>query len=165
MIDTRAIIMRKNFTAESVGGGEDSSHRRYGAAAADAPGRVRGGVAWEEQSGGKVRGKTMEESKLDVQHVYFLFQPSLDFGEKYRKNNNSTAPLALRISVSQSCPSLNTASLATRQVALCILKDPSISKDREGERRSRKHTRFTGGKYHTKVVPSGGNVVALGITQ
>ena len=53
--------------------------------------------------------------------------------QKY-SGNNSTAPLALRTSVSLSCLSLNTASLATKRVALCILKDPFNGKDRGGER-------------------------------
>jgi len=43
------------------------------AEAANAPGRA-GGVV-----GGK---KTTEGRKLDGQHVYFLFQPTLDFGAK-----------------------------------------------------------------------------------
>lgn len=101
---------------------------------------------------------------------YFLFQPSLDFGEKkYRQKigrNNSTTPLALRISVSLSFLSLDTASLATRQVALCILKGAFNNKDRERRKIvTGQHTCLTGGEYHTKVVPSSGDVVALGITQ
>ena len=53
-------------------------------AAADAPGGR--GSGREEWSGGKVRGKeTVGGSKLDGQHVYFLFQPSLGFGEKNTK--------------------------------------------------------------------------------
>ena len=50
---------------------------------------------------------------------------------KNTDGNNSTAPLALRTSVSLSCLSLNTAFLATTQAALCTLKGPSISKGGE----------------------------------
>ena len=85
--------------------------------------------------------------------------------QKYRQKY-STIPLALRISVSLLCLSLNTASPATKQVASCTLKDPSISKDRGGGKQSKKgHTCFTGGEYHAKIVPSSGNIVALGIAQ
>ena len=83
MIDTRAIILRKNFTTESGGGGEDGGHRRYSGSNSGRP-REGGGSGRGERSGGKVRGKTMEGDKLDGGHVYFLFRPPLDFGEKYR---------------------------------------------------------------------------------
>jgi len=43
MIDARAIIQRKNFTAESVGGREDGGHRRYDSGSGGRSGRA-GGV-------------------------------------------------------------------------------------------------------------------------
>ena len=82
MIDARAVILRKNFTAESVGGREDGGHRRYGGSG----GRSWRGRGREEWPVKELRGKkTTEGNKLDGGHVYFLFQPSLNFGEKIQK--------------------------------------------------------------------------------
>jgi len=75
VIDARAIVLGKDAAAESVGGGEDGGHRRWGGGERSREGRRRGR--------GEVRGKkTTEGGKLDGQHVYFLFQPTLDCGAK-----------------------------------------------------------------------------------
>ena len=65
MIDARAIIQRKDFTAESVGRREDGSHRRYDSGSGGRSGRA-GGSGREGWPGGKVRGKeAVEGNKLD----------------------------------------------------------------------------------------------------
>jgi len=60
--------------------------------------------------------------------TFISFSSHLSALVKKIQRNNSTVPLALRISVSLSCLSLDTASLAMKRVAWCILKDPTLTK-------------------------------------
>ena len=125
VVDSRSVVLGKKAAAERVGGGEDGGHRRCGGGERSREGRRSGR--------GEVRGKRTTEGRKLLGNTFISFSSQLSTWMQNTNRNNSTIPLALRTSVSQPCPSLNTASPATKQAASCILKGPCISKDREGK--------------------------------
>ena len=85
MIDARAIIQRKEFTAESVGGREDGSHHRYDSGSGGRSGRAgrvvgKSGLGEGEREGGGGREQVGWMTRL------FPFPATLGSGgKKYRK--------------------------------------------------------------------------------